>query len=122
MLKDGKKLSPVEKEAMMKVCQQIMDDMDDMMSENLKPAKGMQVSVAASSPEGLKKGLEKAEDVMEGESEDDEEEMVAEDDSEPLGASPLKGLYNHPMAEQESEEELDAKIAELMAKKASLKG
>jgi hypothetical protein len=118
---NGKKLSPVEKEAMMKVCQQIMDDMDDMMSDSLKPAKGMaKVSVAASSPEGLKEGLESAEEVVDGEA--GEEEMESEDDGEPLGASPLKGLYNHAMAEEESEEELDAKIAELMAKKAALKG
>ena len=34
--------------------------------KSMLPKKGMQVSVASDSPEGLKKGLEMAEDIMEG--------------------------------------------------------
>lgn len=96
-----KKLSPIEKEAKLKVLQECMDDMDSMMGEGLDARKKMKVSVAASSPKGLKAGLEKAEEVLEDE---DLEEEIEESE------------------EELSEEELDAKIAELMAKKAKHKG
>lgn len=99
-----KKLSPVEQSSKLKVLQDCMDDMDGMMGEGLDAKKKMKVSVAASSPVGLKKGLEKAEEVI------GDHAMMESDEVE-----------GEEVEEEMSEEELDAKIAELMAMKAALK-
>lgn len=119
----SKKMSPMEAKAKLATLKSLMSDMDDMMMDGMKNAKGkMKVSVMANSPEGLKEGLEKAEDVVEGSEEmesnipnlgkkllgDDEDEM--EDD-----------LVMSDDSEEESEEDLDKKIAELLAKKKARK-
>lgn len=98
-----KKLSPMEQEAKLKVLQDCMDDMDNMMGENLDKKKKMKVSVISDSPKGIKAGLEKAKDIVGGDHEM-LDEVESEDDEE------LE-------TDEESEEELDAKIAALMAKK-----
>lgn len=97
-----KKLSPMEQEAKMKVLQECMDSMDDMMGSGLDSKKKMKATVMASSKHGLEQGLEKAADVIEGDDEStmgdhimDESEHEDEDMSE---ASP---------------EEIQAKIEEL---------
>lgn len=88
-----------------------------MMEDDLKGLK--KVTVASDSPEGLKAGLEKAEDILEGESEESceycegkgceecemEDSEESEDSEEP----------------EMSEDELEAKIAELMKMKEKLK-
>lgn len=109
----GKKLSPLEQEAMMKVCQEMMDSMDGMMGEGIKGAKkGMKVSVAAPSKAGLSEGLDMAESIVGDEDSDDEPDYESQMQSDEMSGINLSG---------ESEEDLDAKIAELMAKKAKLK-
>lgn len=132
MAKSGKKMSLAEARGGLTSLQQLMKDMDDMMMGKVKDKKGMaKVSVMSDSPEGLKKGLEKAEDVIEGESEEEtevtlpkfgskqksgalmEEEEFEEDSSDDSEDS--------EDSEESSEEELDRKIAELMAKKKSKK-
>lgn len=99
----GKKLNPVQQDAMLKVCNEIMDDMDNVMGEGLEAKKGgmKKVSVVADSEEGLEEGLEKAEEVVEG-----EEEMVAEsEDDEEIDFSGL------------SENQIDELLQKLMAAK-----
>jgi Fe2+ transport system protein B len=92
---EGKKLNPVQKEAMLKVCSEIMGEMDGIMGEGLDAKKGVKkVAVMADSKEGLEEGLEEAEEVVEGEDLDSDEDI-----------SML------------SEDEIDAKIQELMALK-----
>lgn len=129
MAKMGKKMSPAEAKAKLSTLKELMKDMDDMMMEDMKNAKGMsKVSVMADSPEGLKKGLEKAEEVVEGAENKsgvtlpkfgskqesgammDEEEF--EDDSEMEDES-----EEDESEDDDSEESLDKKIAELLAKK-----
>ena len=91
-----------------------------MMEDDLKGLK--KVTIASDSPEGLKAGLEKAEDIIEGESEDCES-------CEGEGCEHCVESEEESSDEEESEEEsedldideLEAKIAELMAKKEKLK-
>lgn len=102
--KKGKKLSPLEQKAKMDVVKELQSQAGDMMGEKLKGLK--KVTVASDSEEGLKAGLEKAEEVIEqkqeSEQEDESEEMSAESDESEEELSP---------------EEIDAKIQELMALK-----
>lgn len=96
----GKKLSPVQKEAMMKVCQEIMGEMDSIVDEGLDAKKASKVTVMADSKKGLEQGLDKAEEVIEGEEGLELDSLDSEDDS------------------ALSEQEIDEKIKELMALKA----
>jgi Zn-dependent oligopeptidase len=113
----AKKLSPIEQKASLKALSDYRGEAQRLMKDKMKNLK--KVTVASDSEEGLLSGLEKAEDVLENkdkivqsmqgmESEDEmeeESEDEMEDDSE----------------EMCTEEELDAKIQELMAKKKALK-
>lgn len=99
--KKGKKLSPLEQKAKMDVVKELQSQAGDMMGEKLKGLK--KVTVASDSEEGLKAGLEKAEEVLE-----QKEEAEQEDESEEMSAESEEEL---------SPEEIDAKIQELMALK-----
>lgn len=105
-MKSGKKLSEPEKEAKMSVLKSLKGSMDEVLADK---AHGMKkVSVMSDSAEGLKKGLEKAEDIVEEVSplEAASEEMEDEESEE---------------SEEMSSDDIDAKIAELMALKEKLK-
>jgi uncharacterized protein YabN with tetrapyrrole methylase and pyrophosphatase domain len=118
MLKNGRKMSPMEAKAKLATLKSLMKEMDDMMFDSMKNAKGMKVSIMSDSPEGLKEGIEKAEELLEKKSElgfdshklskmtekEDEEEKEGEEE-----------ISNDE--EEESAEDLDAKIAELLTKK-----
>jgi hypothetical protein len=122
MFKSSKKMSPMEAKAKLATLKSLMSDMDDMMMDGMKNAKGkMKVSVMANSPEALKEGLEKAEEVVE-----DSDEMesnipkfgkpkMSEDEDE------MEDEYVESEDSEESEEDLDRKIAELLAKKKARK-
>lgn len=105
-----KKLSEVEKKASTKVLGDLRKHMQDMMGDKLKGIK--KVTVASDSKEGLKKGLEKAEEIV-GDKEEAEEEI----ESPEMEASEDESLEG----EELSAEEIDAKIKELLAKKEQLK-
>lgn len=96
-----KKMSPIEKDAKVRAVEAMRKFASDEMAGPLKGLK--KVSVAASDDEGLKKGLEKAEEIVEGGLPSEKEMMDEEETSE--------------MDEYESPEEVDAKIAELEALK-----
>lgn len=64
MEKFKKKLSGEDQSARMSVLKDIMSEMDGLMSEDLDGKKKMKVSVSADSKNGLEKGLNKAEDVL----------------------------------------------------------
>jgi len=99
-------MSDVEKESKKSAIMAMKKMAEDAMGEKLSGLK--KVTIASDSEEGLKEGLEKAEDVVEAKLEPEvegEEEMESED-----GA----------IAEM-SEEEIDAKLKELMALKAKMK-
>lgn len=106
-----KKMSPIEMKAKMSVLKDLNGQATDMMKDGLKGIK--KVSVMSDSKKGLAAGLEKAEDMLGEESEDEE---YGEMDS-----SKMEG-YEDAQDESEpmDEDELDAKIQELMAMKEKL--
>lgn len=125
-LKEGKVLSEDDIASKKEVLKDLKDSMGSQMSDKLKGIK--KVTVAADSPEGLEKGLEMAEEVVEGSEDmgesigDDENESVDREEEAPLGLS--EDSMEDEMSEEVemTEEEIDAKLAELMAKKEALRG
>lgn len=81
---------------------ELIGQMSDMMSEPLKGLK--KVTVASDSPEGLEKGLDKAQELL-GDDEMPESEEETKEESEPS---------------EMSVEDIEAKIQELMEKKKQL--
>lgn len=102
------KLSDKEKQAKMSVLDELDCAAKDALASKL-PAK--KVTVASDSPEGLKEGLEKAEELVESGMEGMEDESDMEES---------EGEEMPEMAEM-SEEEIDRKLAELMALKEAKK-
>jgi cbb3-type cytochrome oxidase cytochrome c subunit len=96
------KLSETYKNAKMSVLENLSNDMSGMLSDDVKGLK--KVTVASKDAEGLKEGLDKAEELLSG-SEDESEEESEEEGQEM--SSDSMGI-----------DELDAKIAELEALKA----
>jgi hypothetical protein len=130
MVKSGKKMSPMEAKGKLASLQELMKDMDSMMMDGMKGKKGMaKVSVMSDSPEGLKKGLEKAEDVLEDESDEGTEVTLPKFGSKQKSGALMEEEEfeedsqddSEDESDDSSEEELDRKIAELMAKKKSKK-
>lgn len=109
----------MEAKAKLATLKSLMKEMDDMMFDSMKNAKGMKVSVMSDSPEGLKEGIEKAEELIEGKGEFSSNipklgKMVEKGDEEEAGEESKEEMSDD---EEESSEDLDAKIAELLAKK-----
>lgn len=102
---EGKVLDPMKKKAKGGVLQNLIDEMVGMNGDKVKGLK--KVTVASSSPEGLKEGLEKAEDIVEG-VEPMSEEPGMEESEEMVESDGMDG--------EESEEEILAKIEELKSK------
>lgn len=132
----GKKLSPIESKAKMGVLQKLKEDMQDMMGDKVAGLK--KVTVASDDKEGLEEGLKKAKEMIHGGNSPDsylpgeehdadgpsdgseDEEMEHEDsDSTPESEQPESDMDE--VGGDESHEEIDAKIQELLKKKASLK-
>lgn len=113
MFDKKKGMSPIEKKAKLNVLKDLHGQASELMKEGLKGMK--KVSVMSDSKEGLKAGLEKAEDMlgedqMEDEDQSEQEEMEADEYEDQQEES-------MPM----DEDELDAKIQELMKMKEKLK-
>ncbi len=126
-LKEGKKVKPEEMGAKKSVLQELRADMADKMGSKLGGLK--KVSVAAPDAEGLKKGLEKAEDLVEGmpDLQDQSEEYsegAADEMLEEAEESDAMAMPDEMSEESDrmSEDEIDAKIQELLLKKQKLKG
>lgn len=111
--KDKKEMSPLEKKAKLKALKGAHGMASDMLKGQLAGLK--KVTVASDSKEGLKKGLEKAEEIV-GENEDEDSEMGEHDEAE-------AGEYEDAQeaAMPMDEDELDAKIQELLKLKEKLK-
>lgn len=121
----GKKkgMSPLEKKAKLSVLKDLHGQSSDLMKDGLKNLK--KVTIASDSKSGLKAGLDKAEDML---GEESEEECPACDGE----GCAMCGAGNKEKAQSEGyedaqdesepmdEDELDAKIQELMAMKEKL--
>lgn len=94
----------MKKDAKLSVLKELRKMASDMMGDDVKGGMMKKVTVAAPSEEGLKMGLEKAEDMVEGEEPESEEgyDEMTDWSSDLMKYSP---------------EEIDAKIAELQAAK-----
>lgn len=126
MMKMGKKMSPAEAKAKLSSLKDLMKDMDNLMLDDMKNAKGKKgmakVTVQASSPEAAEKALESAEEAVEGSQEKGDFPMTLPkfgSKQEP-GSQMDEESYEADSEEdsdEDSEEDLDKLIAELMAKK-----
>ena len=106
--KSQKDMMPLEKDAKVKAVQAMRKMASDEMAGPLKQLGAKKVSVMADSEEGLKEGLEKAEEIVE---EGLPKKLDSEEGEEEMGE----------MEEEcKSPEEVDAKIAELEALKAKM--
>lgn len=117
---EGKPMSSAHKEAKGSVLSDLMEHLGSM---GLDKVKGMKkISIASDSKEGLKKGLSKAEEMVEGGAEAaDDSEMS--DHGQGLEASEDESPEHEMMEspeEEKSEEDKDAEIAELKAQLAKL--
>lgn len=113
--KEGKELSGVEKDAKMKVVHDLKSMADEIMSDKLSGMK--KVTVASDSKEGLKEGLEKAEEILEAAPESEETE-----ESEEAPEMEASEEMEAPETDEEMDEAtLDAKLEKLMAIKEKLK-
>lgn len=120
--KEGKFLSEEDKAAKMEVLGSIKDIMGDAMAKDLKGLK--KVTVASPTEEGLKAGLEVAQEKVsddEGESEESDEECPMCKDGEMCPECKMKeeGMSEEKPAMEMSKEE---KIKMLEAELAKLKG
>jgi len=116
--KPGKGMDPKEKGVKMDILKHIAKMASDSMGDEIRGLK--KVEVAAPDKEGLKAGLEKAEELVEGEAPESEE---AEVDGEAVLKEHGK---SHPAdessdEEEMSEDEIEAKIEELRKKKEALR-
>lgn len=122
-MKDSKKkLSPMEQDAKLSVLKAIMGDMDSVMCDDLDSKKKMKVSVISDSKQGIEKGLNQAEDIVQADesgmtipkfgSAQDPGALMTEEDYEDDSSE-------EPELEDEhlSSDELDKKIKKLIALK-----
>lgn len=122
--KDGKELSDSDKKAKLSAIKEMKDMASEMMSEKLKGLK--KVTVASPSEEGLKEGLEKAEELIE-QGEGSKPGMMADmpDGEMPEEMKSDEDMHRDMMMKDdeeylkqpESPEEIDELIAQLQAKK-----
>lgn len=109
--KKGSEMSDVEKDAKMSVMKDLRDRAASSLGEKLKGMK--KVSVASDSEAGLKEGLDKAKEIMEGKEDMDEEEMS------PAGAEAEGSKADEVLAKCEdmSSDEIEMMISKLEALK-----
>lgn len=112
MFEKKKGLSDLEKQAKMKALKEAHKSMSDLMAGDLKGMK--KVTVASNSKEGLQEGLDKAEEVL-GEQDDDDMEMS---EKEELKQDDLED--NQEESEPMDEDELNAEIEKLLKLKEKL--
>ena len=125
MFEMKKKMSPAAQKAKLTALKEANKMASDMMKENLSGLK--KVTVASSSKSGLKEGLEKAEEMIEGEEKDCSEcpgcpHCTGEQEDEDME---MASESEDEEDEQEATEpmdidELEAKIQELMKMKSKL--
>lgn len=107
-----KKMSPVEQEAKMSVVEEMGQMATDAMKDKLHGLK--KVTVAAKDKAGLAKGLEKAEEIVEGEDESPEGMMAHEALETPEEEMEEESALASEDEDEMTEDEINAKIEELM--------
>ena len=107
---EGKPKDEGKLRAKASMAKELSDMLGSDLTDDMKGAV-KKVTVASDSEEGLKKGLEKAEDILES----DEEENDSEDseDSEKGMGMGRRHRFRHGQSDSESPEEIEMKIEEL---------
>lgn len=117
--KKGKKLKPLEQKAKLDVIKELSSQAGEALGDKLKGLK--KVTVASDSKEGLKAGLEKAEDILEKHDRESPVEKMEEEMGADLDHDGEEGESEEHkesvMGGEMSPEEIEAKIQELMALK-----
>lgn len=119
--KEGKDLSAPDKKAKLEALTGMKSMASDMMSDKLKGLK--KVTVASNDPQGLKSGLEKAKEMIEGSPEEEASESPSEEHKEDSMMSSDEEQNEQPdeydqlLEKCDSPEEIDELIAKLQAKK-----
>ena len=111
---DAPSFAPGEKDAKMEVLKEIRDLCAKELGEGVKGVK--KVTVAAPDAEGLKMGLKKAEDLVGG-----ADEEAGEDPAEEAAETPAEESAEQDELGDMSNDEIDALLAKLQAKKAAKK-
>ena len=119
-----KQLDPIDKEAKTSVVKGLQRAAEELMGEKLNGLK--KVTVASNDKEGLEKGLDKAKDMLSKHDPESEGEKLEEETGMDLDSDNEQGESEEHqeavLGESEySEQELDAKLAELMKQKEALK-
>jgi ribosomal protein L29 len=115
--KSQKPMSGPEKDAKLRAVHEMRKMASDEMATPLKHLK--KVTVASNDPEGLKSGLDKAKQMLEGSPEEEasespKDEMIEDQHGDSDAEMQDEGeVPDHQEAEQMSPEELQAKIMEL---------
>lgn len=119
---EGKELNPIDKDAKMGVLKDLHKMASDSMADKLHGLK--KVTVAAPDEEGLKHGLDKAQEIVSDmpgmleEAEDGHPEEELEESSEhELSESPEEESAEHQEDGELDEADIDAQLADLMKKK-----
>lgn len=123
------KMDPEYKDAKMSALHELQKAMSGMMGDDVKGLK--KVTVASDSSEGLKHGLDKAKEALDGDDngphmKEDPKDLEAdafdhEDDTSALSEEDGESPEEEASEEHMSDEDLDSKIKELEALKASRK-
>lgn len=114
--KSAKPLDPMYKDAKMSMLHELRNAMSGEMKNDLVNAKGMKkVEVAGDSPEAVSAGLDKAKEIVSGESENTE--------AADAGGDMMGEMMQHEMGEGElSPEKIDMLIEMLQKKKMEMSG
>jgi len=122
MMFKKEKMSDMEKKSKLSVLKDLHKQASDAMKGDLQGMK--KVTVAADSKSGLKEGLDKAEEMLGMEGEDEESELGekrAYDEADESKEDQSEGFEDQQdESEPMDEEELDAKIQELLKLKEKL--
>lgn len=120
--KKARKIGPAEKKAKMGVLNELKDDMASEMGGNLKDMMAKKVSVMAGSKEDLKKGLDKAKQLVgEMPGDGEHEPMEAEESGESPAHEASESIEEETAEHEEGGADVEDQIRMLEKKLAKLK-
>ena len=110
---EGKPKNESKLRAKASMAKELSDMLGSDLTDDIKGAV-KKVTVASDSEEGLKKGLEKAEDILEGDEEENESEDSEDSEESDKGEGMhMRHRYRHGQSDSESPEDIEMKIEEL---------
>lgn len=117
--KGAKEMDPMEKEAKFSVVDAMKQMAEQAMGEKVKGLK--KVTVSSPNESGLKKGLDEAEKLISANQDEPKESSEEEESEESSEEEAGEEMHSSENLEEMSEEEINAKLEELMQLKAKMK-